>query len=513
MPAITAMHPQQTSLSHGTQLQHLVQRHTPTQPLRRAIYIHVSDLLSAYNIDHVKLEQELDRVKVDREGSESRTLKATSSPVRSSGASIGSASYKQGTVGSGGSHSSMGGVPIELDARDHQKRLQPPRGGHNLVVLVGKIKVVVDKQRVDRSRVRLAEVCCGDETGVVSLRARDDQIDILQAVANREGAVVLRNCTIELYQGKHIRLAVTKWGKLSAHPDHVASTPPPPSKMNQDRNFSLIDLSVVANETSVFSSVITHTGNENQHQQQQAASYHRQHSESQQQQQQHKFGNKNRNKQSNRKQMGSNNTGNITPSMQYQVVDHGVSSSQTHRYNPHLLSSTQGGLHNAAYSHTGGYLTHPSHQIALMTHPGIAHFQYHPHHPRQVGESQHNPMHHHQQPQMMFHHQFDMQHRQMQMYSGRQQQPPPFHDIGKSTYLAPGVRQVSTPNSRGYTPHQRSHQNQNQSHHQRLAVPSTELIQPSNSEDGSASLGKMNPKAASFDPSGGQRNRNRNMQL
>jgi replication factor A1 len=109
--------------------------------------------------------------------------------------------------------------------------------------------VVVDKRRVDRSRVRLAEVEIGDETGTVSLRARDEQIDVLEEVSKRSGAVVLRNCTLELYQGKHIRLAVTKWGKLCVYPDIVASTPPPPSKMNFDRNFSLIDLSVVASET------------------------------------------------------------------------------------------------------------------------------------------------------------------------------------------------------------------------------------------------------------------------
>lgn len=80
---------------------------------------------------------------------------------------------------------------------------------------MGQVKLVVDKKRVDGSRVRLAEVEVGDETGVVSLRARDDQIDLLQEVSAREGTVVLRNCTLELYQGKHIRLAVTKWGKIS----------------------------------------------------------------------------------------------------------------------------------------------------------------------------------------------------------------------------------------------------------------------------------------------------------
>ncbi len=114
--------------------------------------------------------------------------------------------------------------------------------------LVGKVTLVVDKKRVDQSRVRLAEVEIGDETGTVSLRARDEQIDLLEDVSRRSGAVVLRNCTLELYQGKHIRLAVTKWGKLSLYPDHVASTPPAPSKMNFDRNFSAIDLSVVASE-------------------------------------------------------------------------------------------------------------------------------------------------------------------------------------------------------------------------------------------------------------------------
>ena len=114
--------------------------------------------------------------------------------------------------------------------------------------LVGEVKVVVDKSRVDGSRVRLAEVEVGDETGVVSLRARDDQIDLLHELSKKHGTVVLRNCTLELYQGKHVRLAVTKWGKMSCYPDQVPSTPPPPSKINRDRNFSLIDLTVVASE-------------------------------------------------------------------------------------------------------------------------------------------------------------------------------------------------------------------------------------------------------------------------
>lgn len=117
--------------------------------------------------------------------------------------------------------------------------------------LVGKIRIVVDKKRVDGSRVRLAEVEVGDETGLVSLRARDHQIDTLQEISERGGAVVLRNCSLELYQGQHMRLAVTKWGKLTPYPDGVASTPSPPSKINRERNFSLIDLTAVASESPV----------------------------------------------------------------------------------------------------------------------------------------------------------------------------------------------------------------------------------------------------------------------
>jgi replication factor A1 len=115
---------------------------------------------------------------------------------------------------------------------------------------VGSVEVVVDKNRVDGSRVRLAEVLVGDETGCVSLRARDEQIDILKEVSQRSGAVVLRNSTLELFQGRHIRLAVTKWGKMSVYPDQIASTPAPPQKMNMDRNFSMIDLVRVASTGS-----------------------------------------------------------------------------------------------------------------------------------------------------------------------------------------------------------------------------------------------------------------------
>ena len=84
--------------------------------------------------------------------------------------------------------------------------------------LVGKVEVVVDKFRVDGTRVLVAEVEVGDETGSISVRARDEQIDMLRQVSEDGGAVVLRNCTMELYQGRHLRLAVSKWGKMGVYP-------------------------------------------------------------------------------------------------------------------------------------------------------------------------------------------------------------------------------------------------------------------------------------------------------
>lgn len=101
---------------------------------------------------------------------------------------------------------------------NQSNRLQPPRDGFNLCVLVGKVDVVVDKLRVDGSRVHVAEVQVGDHTGSISLRARDEQIDMLMQVSKDKGAVVLRNCTVELHQRKYLRLTVSKWGKMKAYP-------------------------------------------------------------------------------------------------------------------------------------------------------------------------------------------------------------------------------------------------------------------------------------------------------
>ena len=74
-------------------------------PLRRAVYVKVADLISTYNIDPAVLDDEIARVNAERENlvSEEKSTRL------------------------------FGGIPSELDT-SIKKRLQPPRGGNNMVL-------------------------------------------------------------------------------------------------------------------------------------------------------------------------------------------------------------------------------------------------------------------------------------------------------------------------------------------------------------------------------------------
>eukprot|EP01082_Thalassiosira_pseudonana_P007525 g6348.t1 g6348 contig23:259412-261437(-) len=268
----------------------------PTPPLRKATYVTIETLVNRqYNIDLERLHEELEKAKqVDNEddapadgngGSndesgnsgddvvdESNTAnksndvptpQTTSTPTKGawtispfnvlpSSPPPSDPSFRENAQGelpsfnaSGGGGSSSGSVK-KNKYFPHSNRLTPPRDGFNLCLLVGKVDLVVDKLRVDSTRVLVAEVSVGDSTGSISLRARDDQIDLLKQVSKEGGAVVLRNCTMELYQGRFLRLVVGKWGKINVYPDGIESTPNPPTSMNQELNFSLVDLNEVA---------------------------------------------------------------------------------------------------------------------------------------------------------------------------------------------------------------------------------------------------------------------------
>lgn len=56
--------------------------------------------------------------------------------------------------------------------------LKPGTRGHNLIVKVADVKMVVDKTRNDGSKVRVAECLIGDETGVIIFTARNGNNNI-----------------------------------------------------------------------------------------------------------------------------------------------------------------------------------------------------------------------------------------------------------------------------------------------------------------------------------------------
>ena len=133
------------------------QQHTAQQPLplRRATYVHVSDLISAYNIDHAQLDKEIARV--NAKNSQVRT--STSTTTTSSSAAAAATYGGKDRIGTGtpeelltttsgrgddsSDDSSTGSVSAPEEDADlkstlgpvvPQKRLQPPRGGFNLCV-------------------------------------------------------------------------------------------------------------------------------------------------------------------------------------------------------------------------------------------------------------------------------------------------------------------------------------------------------------------------------------------
>jgi hypothetical protein len=356
--------------------------------------------------------------------------------------------------------------------------------------LVGNIRTVVDKHRVDGSRVRLAEVEVGDETGTVSLRARDDQIDVLNEIASRSGAVVLRNCALEIYQGKHIRLAITKWGKLSAYPDQVPSTPPPPSKINRDRNFSKINISLVASEMP-------------SQQQQQAPETAFSDADSMSAQGSTNFANNRSYQQSNQNRRGRR------PSRGKPSTGPG---GQVHSYQDSIPSTMR--------SYQGGGGMHGYHGfVAESVSPQTQYYT-----PRRQQETSHPSVGQQQQSQqqiMFSHHGFDMQQQhqprptQMQMYHhsstppppppqhhhrqmrAPMQQTPPMHVSGIPANTSFDTSSYSTSSELPPTPlHGVSHH----LHHPAFLVPiSNEAAAGSSNRPDSP--GKMNPQAATFDPS------------
>eukprot|EP00922_Rhytidocystis_sp_ex-Travisia-forbesii_P060881 GHVS01090309.1.p1 GENE.GHVS01090309.1~~GHVS01090309.1.p1 ORF type:complete len:582 (+),score=116.24 GHVS01090309.1:137-1882(+) len=96
--------------------------------------------------------------------------------------------------------------------------LQPASAGVNIrLKVVNKIGLIQDVARRDGRRTKFAFLVVGDETGVVTLKAVNEQIDICQRFEN-ESAIVVRNAKIDMSDG-HMRLLVDRWGKIENRVD------------------------------------------------------------------------------------------------------------------------------------------------------------------------------------------------------------------------------------------------------------------------------------------------------
>ena len=118
MTVLTLLHPMANITTPSSTSQ---QQQQQKIPLRRATYIHISDLTSAYNIDNVQLEKEMARVNAKR-----NKLQDASSHKNEQDESSKDDDGKTGTPDKDQD------LDVALGPIVHQKRLQPPRGGFNL---------------------------------------------------------------------------------------------------------------------------------------------------------------------------------------------------------------------------------------------------------------------------------------------------------------------------------------------------------------------------------------------
>jgi replication factor A1 len=106
-------------------------------------------------------------------------------------------------------HNYSHGRPLKKPVFVKVSDLQPETRGHNLIVKVGEVKMVLNRTRSDGTKLSIAEAKIGDSTGCILLTARNDQIDIVKPGAT----VIVRNSKVEMFKG-HMRLGVDKWGLI-----------------------------------------------------------------------------------------------------------------------------------------------------------------------------------------------------------------------------------------------------------------------------------------------------------
>ncbi|EPS58601.1 hypothetical protein M569_16211 [Genlisea aurea] len=105
-------------------------------------------------------------------------------------------------------------------------QLRPLDTGLNLTIKVVDAKNV---QQRGRSQGRFAECLAGDETGMIVLTARNDQVDL----AKEGNTLILTNAKIDMFKGS-MRLAVDRSGLIKL-------ADPATFSVDQSNNLSLIE--------------------------------------------------------------------------------------------------------------------------------------------------------------------------------------------------------------------------------------------------------------------------------
>eukprot|EP01026_Neomeris_dumetosa_P042951 TRINITY_DN3585_c0_g2_i7.p2 TRINITY_DN3585_c0_g2~~TRINITY_DN3585_c0_g2_i7.p2 ORF type:complete len:123 (-),score=24.18 TRINITY_DN3585_c0_g2_i7:129-497(-) len=111
------------------------------------------------------------------------------------------------------------------------KKIEQLRPGDNNVNCI--IKVVEQKAVQDKGAIRFSECVVGDETGVILMRARNKQVDMMQ-----KGAVLqLEMARVEIQKGM-VRLAVVPPGSMTEVSGKTI-------KVNEDFNMSDVQFEMV----------------------------------------------------------------------------------------------------------------------------------------------------------------------------------------------------------------------------------------------------------------------------
>jgi len=112
----------------------------------------------------------------------------------------------------------------------------PEQKGVNVHAKVVEVKQVLEKTRIDGSRLIIAEALIGDSTGVITLTLRNEQIPIVV----QGSTITVRNAKIEMFKG-HMRLSVDQWGLIekAAQQDQIKDN------VKSDNNMSLVEYELV----------------------------------------------------------------------------------------------------------------------------------------------------------------------------------------------------------------------------------------------------------------------------